>query len=117
VLDEAFAAAIEGVLVTTGRASGEPREVTLWFAVTGGRVVLLSGGGRDAHWVRNLEADPRVRLRAGGVEVTGHARVVRGGPEDPGVREAIASKYGTTGLRTWLRTALPVVIDPGTGEA
>jgi hypothetical protein len=32
-------------------------------------------------------------------------------PDDAAAREAIAGKYGTTGLKTWLRTSLPVAID------
>ena len=106
------AGATEGVLVTTGRVSGRPREVTLWFAVDDERIVMLAGGGRASDWVRNLEADPRVELRANGASVRGMARIVEGKPEDPLVREAIAAKYGTEGLKTWLRTSLPVVIDP-----
>jgi deazaflavin-dependent oxidoreductase (nitroreductase family) len=109
---EAVAGATEGVLVTTGRVSGRPREVILWFAVDDGRVVMLAGGGRESDWVRNLQANPRVELRARGAVVRGSARVVEGQPEDPHVRDAIAAKYGTTGLKTWLRTALPVVIEP-----
>ena len=100
------------MLVTTGRRSGEPREVTLWFAVAQGRIVMLAGGGRGSGWVRNLEAEPRVVLRAGRTTIAGRARIVEGETEDPLVREAIAAKYGTTGLRTWLRTALPVVVEP-----
>jgi deazaflavin-dependent oxidoreductase (nitroreductase family) len=109
---EAVAGATEGVLVTTGRVSGRPREVTLWFAVDDGRIVMLAGGGRTADWVRNLEADPGVELRANGAAVRGTARIVEGEPDDPLVRDAIAAKYGTTGLTSWLRTSLPVVIDP-----
>ena len=108
---EAVAGAIEGVLVTTGRVSGRPREVVLWFAVDDGRVVMLAGGGRESDWVRNLQAQPRVELRANGAVVRGTARIVEGQAEDPHVRDAIAAKYGTTGMKTWLRTALPVVVD------
>lgn len=97
--------------MTTGRRSGEPREVTLWFAVADGRIVMLAGGGRASGWVRNLEAEPRVTFRAGGAVIAGRARIVEGEAEDPLVREAIAAKYGTTGLKTWLRTALPVVVE------
>ena len=103
------------MLVTTGRRSGQPREVTLWFAVADGLVVMLAGGGRGSDWVRNLEAEPRVELRAGGATIAGRARVVEGEAEDPLVRAAIAAKYGTTGLKTWLRTALPVVVEPDPG--
>jgi deazaflavin-dependent oxidoreductase (nitroreductase family) len=118
VLDEASAAATECRLVTTGRRSGEPREIEIWFAARGDTIFMLSGGGDAAHWVRNLVADPRVRVRIGGREFTGTARVVQGGPDDPVAREAIAAKYGTTGLRTWLRTSLPVAVDlDAVGEA
>lgn len=109
--DEAFAAAIECRLTTTGRTSRRLREVTVWFAVRDRRVLLLAGEGRASHWVRNLEADPRVTVRVGGAALGGRARIVEHGPEDPEVRDAIAAKYGTIGLRTWLRTALPVVVD------
>jgi deazaflavin-dependent oxidoreductase (nitroreductase family) len=90
--------------------------VIVWFAVAGGRVVMLAGGGRRADWVRNLSTDPRVRFRAGGAEIAGTARIVEGEGEDPQVREAIAAKYGTTGLQKWLRESLPVVIDPDPGS-
>jgi deazaflavin-dependent oxidoreductase (nitroreductase family) len=110
--EDAFASAIECTLVTRGRASGEPRPVTIWFAAVGPTVYLLSGGGEAAHWVRNLRADPAVGVISGGVRVEGRARVVTPDEaDDAAAREAIAAKYGTTGLKTWLRTSLPVAID------
>ena len=109
---DAFARAIECTLVTRGRTSGEPRPVTIWFAAVGNTVYLLSGGGEAAHWVRNLRADPVVAVIAGGVRVEGGARVIAPDEaDDAAAREAIAAKYGTTGLKTWLRTSLPVAID------
>ncbi len=111
-MEDAFAGAIECTLVTRGRTSGEPRPITIWFAAAGRTVYLLSGGGEGAHWVRNLRADPVVTIVAGGVRVQGRARVIAPDePDDPVARGAIAAKYGTTGLKTWLRTSLPVAID------
>ena len=102
----------ECTLVTRGRTSGEPRAITIWFAAVGRTIYLLSGGGEAAHWVRNLRADPAVAVIAGGVRVEGHASVIAPDePDDAIAREAIAAKYGTTGLKTWLRTSLPVAID------
>jgi deazaflavin-dependent oxidoreductase (nitroreductase family) len=115
--ESAFARAIECTLVTRGRTSGEPRPITIWFAAVGRTVYLLSGGGEAAHWVRNLRADPAVTIEAGGVRVQGNARVVVGEAEDPLARDAIAAKYGTTGLKTWLRTSLPVAIDLSDAQA
>jgi deazaflavin-dependent oxidoreductase (nitroreductase family) len=111
-VDDAFAGATECTLVTRGRTSGEPRAITIWFAAVGRTAYLLSGGGEAAHWVRNLRADPSVAIIAGGVRAEGLARVVApDDPADPAARQAIAAKYGTTGLQTWLRTSLPVAID------
>ena len=31
-------------LTTTGRVSGEPREIEIWFALEGGSLYMLSGG-------------------------------------------------------------------------
>ena len=62
--------------------------------------------------MRNLQADPAVAIVAGGIRVEGRARVIAPDePDDQRAREAIAAKYGTTGLKTWLRTSLPVAID------
>ncbi|MDX1889936.1 nitroreductase family deazaflavin-dependent oxidoreductase [Mycolicibacterium sp. 050158] len=57
-----------GILTTTGRKTGEPREVPLLYLREGGRVVLVaSSGGRDKHppWYLNLVADPRVTFQVG----------------------------------------------------
>ena len=50
-------------LTTRGRVSGEPREIEIWFALEGRTVYLLSGGRDRSNWVRNLQADPSVRVR------------------------------------------------------
>ena len=69
-------------LTTTGRRTGLPREIEIWFTRRAGRAYLVAETGERAHWVRNLRADPRVRWRVGSRRDTGRARVV-----DP-VREA-----------------------------
>lgn len=54
------------VLETTGRHSGQPRRKPLARGITEGtQMLLVSVHGRRADWVRNIEADPRVRLRTG----------------------------------------------------
>jgi len=41
-------------LTTTGRLSGEPREIEIWFSLDDGVLYMLAGGGRRANWVRNI---------------------------------------------------------------
>ena len=111
ILDQRAAARSVCQLVTTGRRSGQPRSIEIWFAAAGDRVYMLSGGGEAAHWVQNLRRDPRVRLEIGGRTYEGRARVVQGEAADPVARATVAAKYGTRGLEDWLRESLPVEIE------
>lgn len=102
-------------LETIGRTSRRPREIEIWFAADADRVYLLSGGRDDAHWVRNLRADPHVRLRIGGKWFNGTAREIEGQPEEPRARQLLAGKYEGwregRPLSEWARESLPVAID------
>jgi deazaflavin-dependent oxidoreductase (nitroreductase family) len=111
LLDDELRAARVCHLVTTGRTSGRPRRIEIWFAAVGDRWFALAGGRERAHWVRNLRADPVVRVEIRGRTFEGTARLIEGTDEDPVAREAIADKYGRRGLEDWLRESLPVAID------
>lgn len=108
--DEAF-----GYLTTTGRRTGRPHTIEIWFAVDRGVVYLLAGGRESSDWVRNLMADPAVRFRVGEHELTARARlVVAGTEEDARVRPRLREKYAASAedLVGWARTALPVALEP-----
>lgn len=103
-------------LTTTGRQTGRPHEIEIWFAVEGGSLYLLSGGGERSDWVRNLLANPAVNVRVGAATATATARVVTDPDEDALARRLLAGRYqgwreGMT-FGTWARTALPVALDP-----
>jgi deazaflavin-dependent oxidoreductase (nitroreductase family) len=105
-------------LTTTGRRTGRPHEIEIWFAIRGRTLYLLSGGGHGADWVKNITRDPRVRLRINSQRASLRARIVRPGTaEDRAARELLDQKYlgwrpGRT-LSRWARNALPVAIDLG----
>lgn len=102
-------------LATTGRITGGPHEIEIWFALEDGTVYLLSGGGGRSDWIRNIVASPTVTLRIGDVERTTHARVLEvGTDEDAAARRLLVDKYGPrdgSDLTEWGRTSLPVAID------
>jgi deazaflavin-dependent oxidoreductase (nitroreductase family) len=52
-------------LTTTGRTSGLPREIEIWFVEADGKYYILAEKFHDAHWVRNIEKNPRVQVRVG----------------------------------------------------
>ena len=98
-------------LTTTGRRTGQPRRITIWFAAVDDVVFMLAGGREEAHWVRNIQEGPAVHVEIRGRTIEGRGRVVEGEADDPVAREAVAAKYGTNGLTRWLRESLPVRIE------
>jgi deazaflavin-dependent oxidoreductase (nitroreductase family) len=94
-------------LTTTGRKTGRLHEIEIWFAVHGGRVYVVSGRGEGADWVKNLRADPEVRIRVGSDARKAVARVVEDSSEHP-ARDAWASKYGRPRPTSLLVEVLPL---------
>ena len=101
-------------ITTTGRRTGRPHTIEIWFAVSG-RTVYVLAGGRQADWVRNLRADPRATVRLGDERFPAVARIVEGGSdEDRLARRLVVDKYQdprSRDLERWGATALPVAFD------
>ena len=113
-MDDAIRAAPFADLTTTGRKTGLPRTIEIWFAAPAATVYLLAGGGSYAHWVRNIVADPSVRLRVGDRDFAGRGRVVTDSAEDEFARDALIAKYQPgypEDLADWRASALPIAID------
>ena len=69
------------LLETTGRKSGVPRQTPVGNGLQGNVFWIVSEQGVGAFYVKNLVADPHVRIKVGGTWRTGHARVAP--DEDP----------------------------------
>ncbi len=65
-----------GVVETVGRRTGLRRQVPVGGRLTKGTFWLVAGDGRHSAFVKNLEANPRVRVRTRGRWHDGTARVV-----------------------------------------
>ena len=104
-------------VTTTGRRTGRPHLIEIWFGVHTGRVYILSQNRDRADWVRNLLADPVVEVRIGRQTRTGRARVVdaQAEPEEDALaRRLIVAKYEGwregQPMSAWAQAALPVDI-------
>ena len=64
------------ILETTGRRSGMPRRVPVTRMLDGDTLWIVTEHGRSAAYVRNIEANPRVRVRVGRRWRPGIARVL-----------------------------------------
>jgi len=81
------------ILETTGRKSGEPRRNPVTNGLEGGDTFwVVSEHGRRAAYVRNLEANPRVRVNVGGHWRAGTARLVP--DDDPRARLRAIARNG-----------------------
>jgi deazaflavin-dependent oxidoreductase (nitroreductase family) len=67
------------ILETIGRKSGQPRSNPVTNGLVDGVFWIVAEHGRRASYVRNLEANPGVRVRIGKRWLSGTARLV---PED-----------------------------------
>jgi deazaflavin-dependent oxidoreductase (nitroreductase family) len=101
-------------LTTTGRRTGQPHRIEIWYAAAGETLYLLSGGGRRSDWVQNLLAEPAVRVELAGEVHAGRARVVDDAEEAELARTLVFDKYtsrSSDDLRSWRQEALSVAID------
>ncbi|MDX1377868.1 MAG: nitroreductase family deazaflavin-dependent oxidoreductase [Anaerolineales bacterium] len=102
-------------LTTTGRVTGNPHEIEIWFGARGNTLYLLSGGKDKSDWVKNLLKTPSVTMRIGKQTFKATARLVEDKQEEMMARNLLADKYNERNLNgslgRWARTALPVAID------
>jgi deazaflavin-dependent oxidoreductase (nitroreductase family) len=115
-------------LTTTGRVSGEPREIEIWFSLVqvvevrsaedewprSWTVYMLSGGRDRSDWVRNLIRNPAVTVRIRDQQLSGRARIVEDRDEDSQARQLLYDKYssGYSGdLTNWRTSSLPIAVD------
>ncbi len=101
-------------LTTTGRRSGRPHTIEIWFALHGNTVYLLSGGRDQSDWVKNALHHPAVQVRIRDRVFTGQARLVTDPQEDALARKIVFDKYtprDSDDLTGWSRTSLPIAVD------
>ena len=99
------------LLETTGRKSGEPRRtpVSNGFEAATNTFWIVAEMGRHAAYVRNIEADPRVRVRVRGRWRSGVAHLLD--EDDPRVRLRSISRLNASGVRALGTDLLVVRVD------
>ena len=70
------------LIETIGRRSGAPRVTPITNGLDGDVFWIVTEHGHKANYVRNIEADPRVRVNVGGSWRSGVAQIVDGDPEE-----------------------------------
>ena len=99
------------LLETTGRKSGQARRapVSNGFDPTTNTFWIVAEMGRKAAYVRNIEAEPRVRIRVRGRWRSGFAHVLDA--EDAHARLRSLSRLNASGVRALGTDLLVVRVD------
>ncbi|MEU3840782.1 nitroreductase/quinone reductase family protein [Streptomyces sp. NPDC028635] len=97
------------VLETTGRVSGLPRQTPVGGRRTGDSFWLVSEFGTRSQYVRNIQADPRVRVRLRGRWYTGTAHLLP--DDDPLARLRRLPRVNSAGVRLLGTDLLTVRVD------
>jgi len=102
-------------VTTTGRVTGKPHQIEIWFGLSDDTLYLLSGGMDKSDWVKNLLKNPAVTVRIAKQTFNATARLVTEEKEEKTARYLLAEKYQEwedgKRLSEWARTALPVAMD------
>ncbi|MEU2282109.1 nitroreductase/quinone reductase family protein [Streptomyces sp. NPDC013178] len=102
---------LQTVLETTGRVSGLPRQTPVGGRRVGDSIWLVSEFGVRSQYVRNIQADPRVRVRIGGRWHAGTAHLL---PDDDAVARLRAlPRLNSTAVRALGTDLLTVRVDLG----
>ena len=99
------------LLETTGRKSGEPRRTPVSNGLQRGTNTfwIVAEMGRKAAYVRNIEANPRVRIRVRGRWRSGTAQLLDG--DDPHARLRSISRLNAAGVRAMGTELLVLRVD------
>jgi deazaflavin-dependent oxidoreductase (nitroreductase family) len=101
-------------LTTTGRVTGRPHCIEIWFAIDQDTLYMLSGAHDRSDWVKNLRRHPVVTVEVATRRFQGQARVVTDPTESEHARALVHDKYaaGYQGdLTGWRLTSLPIAVD------
>jgi deazaflavin-dependent oxidoreductase (nitroreductase family) len=98
------------ILETTGRKSGQPRRTPVGKAMVGNTLWIVAEHGRRAGYVRNISANPRVRVRIGRRWRTGAAHLMP--DDDPRERQRrMPNKLNSASVRVMGSDLLTVRVD------
>jgi deazaflavin-dependent oxidoreductase (nitroreductase family) len=97
------------LLETTGRVSGLPRRTPLGGRRVGDAFWLVSEFGERSQYVRNIQADPRVRVRIRGRWHPGTAHLMH--DDDPVARLRTLPRANSTAVRALGTSLLTVRVD------
>src|SRR5579864_7719223 len=101
-------------ITVTGRKSGRPISIPVWFVLEDDKLYLLPVQGSDTQWYKNVLKNPAIRIAAGGAKAELKAVPTTDPKQVSSVVEKFRAKYGPGDVKKYyskfdvaLRSDLP----------
>lgn len=91
----------EITITVTGRKSGRPVSIPVWFASDDDKLYLLPVKGSDTQWYKNVRKNAAMKIKAGGAEAEIQAVPVTDATRVKSVAEKFREKYGANDVKKY----------------
>jgi deazaflavin-dependent oxidoreductase (nitroreductase family) len=100
-LKERLSKSSEITITVTGRKSGRPVSIPVWFVFDDDKLYLLPVKGSDTQWYKNVLKNPSFRIDAGGSEAELKAIPVTDAKQVASVVEKFREKHGAGDVKKY----------------
>ena len=100
-LKEALEGRSEITIGVYGRKTGRLIETPVWFVLEGDRILLLPVYGSRTNWYKNLKANSKIRITAGGYTAELEAKTLEEKDKVEYVKKKFEEKYGKDQIKRW----------------
>jgi deazaflavin-dependent oxidoreductase (nitroreductase family) len=91
----------EITITVTGRKSGRPISIPVWFVSEGNKLYLLPVQGSDTQWYKNALKNPSIRINAGGAEAEFKAVPITDAKQVSSVVAKFRAKHGADDVKKY----------------
>jgi deazaflavin-dependent oxidoreductase (nitroreductase family) len=88
-------------ITVTGRKSGRPISIPIWFVADGDKLYLLPVQGSDTQWYKNVLKNPAMRVDTRGVGAEFKATPITDAAQVSSVVEKFRAKYGAGDVKKY----------------
>ena len=88
-------------ITVTGRKSGRPISIPVWFVLEGEKLYLLPVQGSDTQWYKNALKNPSIRIDAGGEKAELKVTPITDPKQVASVVEKFRAKYGPSDVKKY----------------
>ncbi len=88
-------------ITVTGRKSGRPISIPVWFVLEDDKLYLLPVQGSDSQWYKNVLTNPTIRIDARGAQADVKAVPITDAKAVSTVVEKFREKYGAADVKKY----------------